>query len=279
MKRVLKIECERAFTGSGFKLALLIGCALAVWHALESYPAAANHYLAFIEDLPYQKKWYHYPGQLYDYWIGQHCFRNTQGEIFYLILPMLATLPFADSYFADAKDGFLRSVCIRTKRLHYYVAKYIAVFLSAFVVITVPLLLDFLLGTLFLPLMQPLVTLSQTTVGETQTFPWLFYNMPVVYVLVYTLMAGVFAGLLAVLALAFSHILNYRFLVLLAPFIGYMFSSSLFNMLRLSGWSPQAFLRGYTTCNGLPGFIGESLLLLVVSVVGFIWKGAREDVF
>ena len=55
MKRVLKIECERAFTGSGFKLALLIGCALAVWHALESYPAAANHYLAFIEDLPYQK--------------------------------------------------------------------------------------------------------------------------------------------------------------------------------------------------------------------------------
>ena len=192
---------------------------------------------------------------------------------------MLATLPFADSYFADAKDGFLRSVCNRTKRLHYYVAKYIAVFLSAFVVITVPLLLDFLLGTLFLPLMQPLVTLSQTTVGETQTFPWLFYNMPVVYVLVYTLMAGVFAGLLAVLALAFSHILNYRVLVLLAPFIGYMFSSSLFNMLRLNGWSPQIFLRGYTTYNGLPGFIGESLLLLVVSVVGFIWKGAREDVF
>lgn len=279
MKRVLKIECERAFAGSGFKLALLIGCALAIWHSLEHYPQAANWYLAFIEDLPYQKSWQHYPGQLYDFWIGQHFSFNTQGEIFYLILPMLATLPFADSYFADARDGFLRSVCIRTKRLHYYVAKYIAVFLSAFVVITVPLLLDFILGTLFLPLMPPLVTLSQTAVRENQTFPWLFYNMPVVYVLVYTLMAGVFAGLLAVLALAFSHILNYRFLVLLAPFIGYLFANSLFGMLHLSAWCPQVFLRGYHTVNGLPGFICESLLLLVVSAVGFIWKGAKEDVF
>lgn len=279
MKRILKIELERAFTGSGFMLAMAIACALAVWHALEHYPVVADWSLRLIEEIREQKEWHHYPGQLYDFWICQHFSFNTQGEIFYTILPMLAALPFADSYFADARDGFLRSVCIRTKRLHYYIAKYIAVFFSAFMVISVPLLLDFILGMLYLPVMKPLVTLSQTAMGENQTFPWLFYNMPVVYVLVYTLIAGVFAGLLAVLALAFSHILNYRFLVLLAPFIGYLFANSLFSMLGLSAWRPSSFLRGYTIPSGLPGMIGESLLLLVISVVGFIWKGAREDVF
>ena len=279
MKRVLKIECERAFTGSGFKLALLIGCLISVWHYVDQYIPAAEAFLVTLDDFPFGRIWQHYPGQLYDFWIGQQMFLNTQGEIFYLILPMLAALPFADSYFADAKEGFLRSVCTRTNRLHYFAAKYIAVFLSAFTVVAVPLVLDFLLGMLAFPLMAPLVTQAQTSPGERDTFPWLFYHMPVVYVLLYSLLAGLMGGLLATVSLVFSRILNYRFLVLLAPFIGYMFLASVFPMIGLPYWNPRSILQGTCSGDALPALIVENLVLLVLSLAGFVWKGAREDVF
>ena len=282
MKRILKIECERAFTGNGFKLALLIGCLLMVWHYFDQVAPMGKGYLHLLETDPYNKLWQdNYPGELYDLWLGVHEFMNTQGRIFYLILPMLSALPFADSYFADAKDGFLRSVCTRTRRLHYFAAKYIAVFLSAFTVIAVPLLLDLLLGMLAFPLMPPLPPATTfTALRETDTLPWLYYNMPVVFVLVFTFFAGLFGGLLAALALAFSRILNYRFLVLLAPFIVYLFLSSLCSMLRVNYWNPMEIIRG-GDCggDGLPALIVESLLFFLVSCVGFIGKGAREDVF
>ncbi len=90
---------------------------------------------------------------------------------------------------------------------------------------------------------------------------------------------AVAGGLLATVSLVVSRILNYRFLVLLAPFIGYMFLASVFPMIGLPYWNPRSILQGTCSGDALPALIVENLVLLVISLAGFVWKGAREDVF
>lgn len=95
-------------------------------------------------------------------------------QLFFLILPLLAALPFADSYFHDLRGGYLYNVCLRTDKKHYFAAKYLAVFLSGGTAVTLPLLANFLLCSMFLPSMKPESVNAYIRVYS--SFPHLFFS-------------------------------------------------------------------------------------------------------
>ncbi|MFR7668865.1 MAG: hypothetical protein ACLU00_10370 [Mediterraneibacter faecis] len=68
---------------------------------------------------------------------------NLEGFIFFLILPILASLPFGTSYFEDCKEGVIKNIYMRTKREDYLKAKYAAAFLSGELQFLVPLIFKF----------------------------------------------------------------------------------------------------------------------------------------
>ena len=133
MKRMMKIELRRAFTSTGFVLALIIGCLIAVVHwALFVLPVSVT-----LEEYVAMNKPMMYPGWLYTSWIGSDT-TAIPAYLLFLILPIIAVLPHADTFFTDAGSGFIQNICIRTNRRHYYIAKYTATFLSGGTVTTIP---------------------------------------------------------------------------------------------------------------------------------------------
>lgn len=166
------------------------------------------------------------------------------------------------------------------EKKEYYLAKYIAVFLSGGVAAVAPLLLSFLLACMFLPAMKPEVNSPtfSTVIGDKSSFPWLYYNLPMVFIALYLVINFVFSGLLACLGVVATAYLGYRFLVLVTPFIVYLFINSGFGLLGLKDWQPNNFLlSGYENDVRLPILVC-TLVLLAVSVYGYL-STRKSDVY
>lgn len=275
MKRMIRSECSRAFTSKGFFLSVGIGFVITLVYFF--------HYVLPV-DLGAMVNGYggktdpEYPGILYNLWFGGR-YACLEKQLFFLILPLLAALPFADSYFHDLRGGYLYNVCLRTDKKHYFAAKYLAVFLSGGTAVTLPLLANFLLCSMFLPSMKPEVTNAHILVYS--SFPHLFFSYPVLYVLLYLAIIFVFSGLLACFGLYATRHLGYAFLVLLAPFAVYLFISSGLNLIggmELHAWQPIKFLDPAFERDAKLSILIEGVLLLAVTVVGFVIRQPRRDV-
>lgn len=139
-KRLISSELRRGFTGYGFWLALLIGCAIAVWHGccMEGAPVGFSH----AGDVIYwNEKMMFPPNNVAKSLMGMTL--DGQASVFMTVMPILAALPMAASLSADMRSGYIKSVLTRTTAKSYYIAKFIAVAATAAVVVTVPFRLIF----------------------------------------------------------------------------------------------------------------------------------------
>ena len=274
MKAIYTNEIKRAFNTIGMKLALLVGCALSVWHVItviipisegQNYELSANA----IDDL-------YVPISLFSTWMGNELF-PIQSYIFYLILPLLAVLPFGSSFFEDIKSGYIINVCTRVEKKIYFKAKYLAVFLSGGVTVVAPLLLNLVLSSMFMPAFIPdngtVGTISPTTMAYE-----VFFTHPLVYVLMFIVIDFIFAGVMATLALSYTYFTEHRFGVMIVPFVFYFFIYSLTNLIDKTDYSLFFMLNGGANNNYLPVYILYFLLFFALSYVIFMWKGKKQDV-
>ena len=274
MKAIYTNEIKRAFNTIGMKLALLVGCALSVWHVItvimpisegQNYELSASA----IDDL-------YVPISLYSTWMGNELF-PIQSYIFYLILPLLAVLPFGRSFFEDIKSGYIINVCTRVEKKIYFKAKYLAVFLSGGVAVAAPLLLNLVLSSMFMPAFIPdngtVGTISPTTMAYE-----VFFTHPLVYVLMFIVIDFIFAGVMATLALSYTYFTEHRFGVMIVPFVFYFFIYSLTNLIDKTDYSPFFMLNGGANNNYLPVYILYFILFFALSYVIFMWKGKKQDV-
>lgn len=274
MKAIYTNEIKRAFNTIGMKLALLVGCALSVWHVItvimpisegQNYELSASA----IDDL-------YVPISLYSTWMGNELF-PIQSYIFYLILPLLAVLPFGRSFFEDIKSGYIINVCTRVEKKIYFKAKYLAVFLSGGVAVAAPLLLNLVLSSMFMPAFIPdngtVGTISPTTMAYE-----VFFTHPLVYVLMFIVIDFIFAGVMATLALSYTYFTEHRFGVMIVPFVFYFFIYSLTNLIDKTDYSLFFMLNGGANNNYLPVYILYFLLFFALSYVIFMWKGKKQDV-
>ena len=153
----------------------------------------------------------------YTNWIGSHNI-YLQQNIFYMAIPILATLPFGSSFYDDINRGYARNVCVRAKKKYYLVAKYIAVFVSGGCVVAIPMVLSFLISSIFLPTMLPEASYTFTNIYPAYKWADLFYVQPLLYTSIYIFITFLFSGVTASLSLFITFFLNRKFVTFVFPF-------------------------------------------------------------
>lgn len=208
-KRVLKIELYRAFINKLFIFAVLAGSIITISHVIFNVIPMTE----FLDDyLNYDKPMMDVHG-VFNKWIGGQSF-TMQPFLYYLLLPILVTIPFADSFFTDKKSCYIDNIFIRTNKKNYYFSKLIAVFFSAGIVILIPLLINLMLTAMILPSINPQISGGTFPIVANSMWAELFYTHPYIYVFGYLLIDFIFAGLIASISLVVSFWAEHRFIVL-----------------------------------------------------------------
>ena len=271
MKGVLKTELKRAFQNKYLWFALLIGIAISIWHTVENV-------LPIMQYLEGDLKG-GLPHSVFNKWMGGEN-HTLQPVLYYILVPLLATLPFGVSFYQDRKSGYLKNIFTRTDKKQYYIAKYIAVFLSGGVAGLLPLLFNFLSTAMCLPLILPQASAGTFSVFEGGLFADIFYTNPYAFLAIYMVMNFIFFGLLATIALAAGQFMENYFVVLLTPFLYSVLFMFLANFTGNVNYSMQNFLRPSLPVNAsLIEVLAEGILLAVVTLILFIGKGVKHETF
>ncbi|HBT65682.1 MAG TPA: hypothetical protein DEB10_13580, partial [Ruminococcaceae bacterium] len=157
MLRVLRLELRKAFHNWLFLITLGIAGVIALWSGISvilAYYYDLKMMALRAEVLNAAVNPGHSVITLFNKWIGQDYIAMAT-SLFYTLLPILAVLPYAWSYFSERKSGYVKLIVTRTHRNTYFLSKYAATFVSGALVITVPMALNFMLVSAFIPASPP----------------------------------------------------------------------------------------------------------------------------
>ena len=256
MKMLISNEWNRMIKGKEFWITLFIGCGISVWHFVQNVLPMQN----VVNGLPYNA---------YVAWIGASA-RAMQSYWFFLILPLLAVIPYAGTVYDDVQSGYYRSIMLRSSRKKYFVSKGIMVILSGGICVSVPLILNFVLTATQLPLLRPdpYIAIGPATSELGCEF---FYQHPFAYTMMYLLIDFMAGGMIALAAATLCYMVSHKLLALLLPYVVYYGLYSLCGIFNTHIYAPNFFL--------LPGMgiehINTVLLMIAVTVfifAGYAWK-------
>ena len=123
MKQMLKIELERAFKSAGLKVSLLIGIVISTLHFFQKVLPTALDPLHF-----YKTGNLETVANVNNMWMAMG--EGWHYTLYVRLIPLLAVVPYAVTYYTDYKKGIVKNYYTRTKKINYISAKYIAVFLT-----------------------------------------------------------------------------------------------------------------------------------------------------
>ncbi len=128
MINLLKLDFKRAIYNKRFLIVVLIGVLLSVAHFfMEVFPMINAYEGGSAIFNPFVK------------WIIYDDF-SIYSLIFLLTLPVLASIPYSDSYWLDLNSGFAKSVYTRTKKSNYLISRYITNFIIGGICVVIPLI-------------------------------------------------------------------------------------------------------------------------------------------
>lgn len=264
MKRMIRFEFYRAFRSRGFYIALFAGLGIAAADILLFYQT-------FQKELDTKV--------FFQAWIGTD-YQFVMNGLFYILLPVLAALPFAGTYYEDIKSGYLKNILLSTSRRSYYTAKAVVVFTMGAITVMIPLFVDMMAVMTIYPLRAP-ERLEFLSVGilDANLFSDLYARSTVLYVLVYILFDGMYAGALALFGICVAEHVESLFSTVVLPFAGYIIWSTVmlenyegrFSMVEMLN-PQQRVVSTYLQAAGF--FIG----LMAVAVTWIIGKGRRKNV-
>lgn len=250
MSVIIKYEFKRAFCNRSMRNVVIFCALLCLFHTIA--------YVLFIHNAEYT---------LYsivpDAWLGTEvtlCFHS----LFYLILPIIAILPYGLSLYTDNRTGYGRMIMVKVRHGHYYLAKYIAVFCSSAFVVGFTLLLSVIMLSAVIPWGRPDGT-HLFIIGGSGMFSEVFYLYPAWYMFFYTMLDMLFGGLFGVMALAVSYIAKNRFMVLSIPYMIYWMEWLLFTTFGF----PQYSIFNIVDCSQQGGeFTLQSVVLVYMIFMG-----------
>ncbi|ARU60614.1 hypothetical protein CBW65_05600 [Tumebacillus avium] len=213
-------------------------------------------------------------------WIGMDAF-SFESNLLYLLLPLLAAIVYADSYLLDEKSGFTKSIYTRVSKGKYLISKFLVTFLTGAMAVLVPLFIHLLVTAMLLPSMMPDPASGTSPMIEGKMWLDFYYEHPYAYIFSYMLIDMLFAGALATFGLAVSVFVKKRFVVLLAPFLLYLFLFFILQLLGLPAWIPFKFLQpGQTVLNiTVLKIASELVVVLGLSAAVFLTEGKRRETY
>ncbi len=269
MSKIFRFELSRALGSIRFRISVVVGIAVSVMHFLTDVLPLVK-WLGEWEGDPFLT-----PHSAYRHWIGMDS-STIWPVLFFMVLPLLAAFPAADSYWWDRDSGYLNQIRLRCEIWQDKMAKAVAVFVSAFLVTVIPLMADFMLASTALPCIAPEPASGMYSITDRSMFGAWFYQRPMCYILGYIIFDGVFIAAWTTLSLTFSRWLNQRFQVILAPFLVYLIFYFMGIWSETSNIAPMAILLPFQPIAnisfGVPCAILVGLLFLLFICYFSPWR-------
>lgn len=261
-------------------LSLTIGCLLSLAHVIQYQilPNYLNRGMIIPEMTEFSKVRTVAPSAIAGSWLAGNP-TNWAGFAFFLILPILAMLPFGVSYFSDRESGYLKNLYARMPRKQYLTNKFLAAFLSGGTAVVVPLVLNLICSLIFLPNLQPPTIHPYNFINPTRFLYELYFSRPLLYIGLFIVLDFLLGGMFACIALAASYLSDYKIIVGIVPFFLQLGIHILATMLGKLDYSSVYFAQaGYGLLHWWI-FVLYLLIGMCVSWLCFFHKGVRDDVF
>lgn len=276
MKSIMRIEIHRAFCNRMMASSLIVGTVIVMAHIVQ-YVLPQYITACLIEEMA-GKNLSLFPKDVFGVWLGGGTY-SMESFLYYLLLPILAVLPFGGSYFEDRKGGLLKNICIRTEKKRYLKAKLTAAFLSGGMAFVVPLIVSLLICATLFPSLIPQPSSSTSAVSAFSIFYEIYFTHPYLYILIYLAIDFIYAGIMAVIALAATMFTEYKFMVLITPFIFYIFIFSVCNLFDHLEYSPVYMLNGGYGQGSYLAYIIQVLLLGIISIGVYFKENLKSDIY
>lgn len=291
MKNIIKTEIRLAFRNKYFYFSLIFMSAFALFALVQMVYLRGTGFDMWrefrLDENGNRLQTLFLPATgVYYKWIGGDAGQFTT-SLFYFLVFLICTIPFSWSLVSEKQSCYEQSMVVRAGKYGYYLSKYIASFVSGAFVIVVPLIINFVGSACFVPafMPQPYALLYS---GVSVEYLWgdLYCKLPLLYVGLYILLAGVMAGLWATVGVSISFLSANRFVVMICPYLFLLFFHVLWRniatyILKVSvQLSPIYFIlpREIEFCNN--GFV---ILLWIAVILAFDFlvlrkKGIKADV-
>lgn len=282
MADLVRIELRKALKNKWFFIAVGLGCVLAlasaVGGALTEFQAQSIGLRSI--DVTYMEL---APLSLYKFWIVTD-YLQPATDLYFLLLPLLAVLPYSWSLASEFKSGSVRNTVIRTTRVRYFAAKYAAAFLAGALAVTIPIVLNFIVCACIMPAYMPdIYSIIFIGIGDKNLWSELYYTVPLLYCLLFTLLNFTFGGLWATVVMSLSFFVKNRVALLIVPYLVLVFikffEERVFTLDAHYGLTPFTYLRGTGTEFFADGYaiIVEFVAFFLIAVV-FIVVNLQRDV-
>jgi len=183
----------------------------------------------------------------YSEWFGTGL--SVLSSVFFITLPILASLPFSDTYLKDRQTGYFTAILSKGKTGRYFAGLYFYNFLAAALISAIPLLVNLYFSFMILPDVKPdpIVNNRLYLSPDATFFQPLYYSYPLLHIFFYILLVALFSGMFASLSLSLSFYVNNRFLALTGSFLIVMVLTLVLQGFGKYGWVPSDFLRQFAT--------------------------------
>ncbi len=217
MTPLIRMELRKALQNPWFYLSLGIACALS---AVSAFGNIAYHQQHGVFELYTHKYVSPVPDSCFKWWISLD-FLQPASTLLYQLLPLLAVIPYTWSYRTELQSGYIAQVITRARRRPYLIAKELATFISGSLVAVLPLVANFIILAAFIPAYTPDITeVLYLGVYPDDQWSWFFYNLPLAYVLLFTLHAAGICGTWALFVFTLSFLVENRVTLIAAPYLG-----------------------------------------------------------
>lgn len=200
---------------------------------------------------------------------------NFSPVIFFLILPMLASMPVSMILHEDMKSGILNQLRSKYKLKSILSGYAVVSFIVGFCAVFIPLALNFITYLLLLPNIRPdnLVNSNMLIVGRNTLFVSIFYQHPLIHVISSIVWSSFWGGLFTIFAVGVSIWAKNKYLALFSGLILQMFLlilNTFLNLSKLGSYVPKDFLSETSATNiDLRLVVGITAIFIVVNTLLF----------
>lgn len=283
-KRTFRVEWKKASHSRMF----LISLGLGILFATMAFLYNLDFYRECLEDIQLAIEWEEDPCYgmigLYNRWIGGEAF-SLGYLLFFILLPLLASIPYGDSLCLERNTGYIRNVVIKVGWRVYLSAKVCAAFLTGALALLIPLACNLILTACFIPAYEPDI-LYRGHYANWSGSMWsvLFYTYPLIHTLLYLLLDFLFGGIFAVMSTSVGAFCNRRIVAIAIPYLLMLGLKYITNFsAQVYGYelSPLAFLHAHGLPMPIDGRLvaAEAILFAGVSFLILTIRGKKNEIY
>lgn len=281
MRLALRHEFSKLYKSSSFVIALLLAGLFSIVHFIYTITQANMVYYGTLGGVKHPvgldsiSLLYRFLG-CDDY--------SAVSTLFFLVLPILAALPYGISLYRERKTGYQIHVIARVGKKQYLAAKVITAFASGWVVIFFALVLDLMLCATVCPVSNVHILSLQMSVYQGTFCYTLFYSHPVLFLMAAVLMTSVWGGVCAVMAMSVEIIIHNSVMITLFPCVFIFLISSIMEYLQgpviqsLYALKPNELFRAVSLSRNPAWYIAVwQLGFLIVSLALYFRGGMKRE--